>query len=480
MPPNVEHHVTSLPRPDARSVDDQNKIALLLSILLREVGTEVIRIPQPHLSLRTPDNQSIRHLPNPAPELGSSTSSHCHDQHIGDEGVPLLLDPSSSSPRLRGSPQPMSAQPLPEEGNGTDAFQATSYLVGNRLGRRRESSNSNGEKPSKGNRKALLIGITYRQTKLRERTLLMPWKDVERMKQVLIELYHYEEKDIVIMTDEPATPSHHQPEQANILREISRLVQNPGDGDDFFFYYAGHATQRKERIQGNERDHMDECLIPVDAVTNEGEINTLLIVDDDLHSTLIQPLIQAQVDCQLIAVMDTCTSGTLLDLRHDLCNERRLRKVSIKHLDAVASLNPKGDFCNGNCRVTEEDIKPNIICLSACRDSQSIVESRGGDTLAGALDNYLRGKKCPPLGELFPDLRATIKTSHETLREAEKLRLKNERARRIPTRSPSLQISSNVPLKPETRFKPTRANSGHCAPLAATPQQPWLVTAISA
>ncbi|XP_006463591.1 hypothetical protein AGABI2DRAFT_120405 [Agaricus bisporus var. bisporus H97] len=403
MPPNVEHHATSLPRPDARSVDDQNKIALLLSILLRGVGTEVIRIPQPHLSLRTPDNQSIAHLPNPAPELGSSTSSHCHNQHIGDEDVPLLLDPSSSSPRLRGSPQPMSAQPLPEEGNGTDAFQATSYLVGNRLGRRRESSNSNGGKPSKGNRKALLIGITYRQTKLRERTLLMPWKDVERMKQVLIELYHYEEKDIVIMTDEPATPSHLQPEQANILREISRLVQNPD---------AGHATQRKERIQGNERDHMDECLIPVDAVTNEGEINTLLIVDDDLHSTLIQPLTQAQ------AVMDTCTSGTLLvhitysvtseDLRHDLCNERRLRKVSIKHLDAVASLNPKGDFCNGNCRITEEDIKPNIICLSACRDSQSIVESRGGDTLAGALDNYLRGKKCPPLGELFPDLRQAL------------------------------------------------------------------------
>lgn len=53
--------------------------------------------------------------------------------------------------------------------------------------------------------------------------------------------------------------------------------------------------------------------------------------------------------------------GTSEDLRHDLCNERRLRKVSIKHLDAVASLNPKGDFCNGNCRVTEEDIKPNIV-----------------------------------------------------------------------------------------------------------------------
>ncbi|KAF7782928.1 hypothetical protein Agabi119p4_2304 [Agaricus bisporus var. burnettii] len=70
-----------------------------------------------------------------------------------------------------------------------------------------------------------------------------------------------------------------------------------------------------------------------------------------------------------------------------------------------------------------------------------------GVTLAGALDDYLRGKDCPPLGKLFPELRDKIKLNHQILRAAEKFRCnKNGRERRIPTKSPSLQISSNKPL----------------------------------
>jgi hypothetical protein len=67
------------------------------------------------------------------------------------------------------------------------------------------------------------------------------------------------------------------------LREINKLIQNPGDGDDLFFYCklwitwniykegtdegltsdAGHATQRDERIHGNERDKLDECMFAI-------------------------------------------------------------------------------------------------------------------------------------------------------------------------------------------------------------------------
>ncbi|KAF7782924.1 hypothetical protein Agabi119p4_2300 [Agaricus bisporus var. burnettii] len=480
MPPNVEHHIASLPRPDVRSVDDQNKIALILSILLGQVGTGLVHLSQPQTSsFSAPDDfEGIAHPTNPpskpevpaAPQCFSDSDIEmedvtlpmhsAHDQHISDEGVPFLLNQFFSSARLRGSPLQMPGQ-FNEDDNDTDTFQPATHLTENSLGRRREHSNSTGEKPSSGNRKALLIGISYTQKELQERSLLMPWKDVERMKQLLIGIYHYDESDIVIMTDEPSTPTHLQPERAKILREISSLVQNPGDGDDFFFYYAGHATQRNERIRGNERDHMDECIVPVDAVTNEGEINSLLIVDDDLHSTLIQPLIKAEVDCQLIAVMDTCTSGTILDLRHDQCNEFRLRKNHWRKI-REAITGPTGHFCTTNCSEMEEDIKASIVCLSACRDSQSIVEYEDGVTLAGALDDYLRGKKCPPFGKLFPELRAKIKLNHQMLRAAEKFKcLKNGKERRIPTKSPSLQISSNKPLKPEMRFKPIRVNSGH-------------------
>ncbi|XP_006457192.1 hypothetical protein AGABI2DRAFT_123062 [Agaricus bisporus var. bisporus H97] len=463
MQPNVELHIGSVPRPDVRSVDDQNKIALILSILLGQVGTGLIHLPQPQpYAFSTQDYlEGIAHPTNPPSEPETPAAPHffglsdnemedvtlpmhsAHDQHVGDEGVPLLLNQFFSSARLRSSPQQMPGH-FNEDDNDTDAFQSATHLTENSLGWRREFSNSTGEKPSKGNRKALLIGITYMQKEIPERSLLMPWKDVEQMKQLLIGLYHYDENDIVIMTDEPSTPEHLQPERANIVREINSLVQNPGDGDDFFFYYAGHATQRTERIRGNERDHMDECLIPLDAMTSEGEINSLLIVDDDLHSTLIQPLIQAQVDCQLIAVMDTCTSGTILDLRHDQCNEFRLRNLRKNHWHKIREVitGPTGHFCTTNCNEMEEDIKASIVCLSACRDSQSIVEYQDGVTLAGALDDYLRGKNCPPLGKLFPELRDKIKLNHQILRAAEKFRCnKNGRERRIPTKSPSLQVN---------------------------------------
>ncbi|KAJ6526923.1 hypothetical protein DFH09DRAFT_1371484 [Mycena vulgaris] len=55
---------------------------------------------------------------------------------------------------------------------------------------------------------------------------------------------------------------------------------------------------------------MDECLVPLD-----GE--KMMIVDNELHACLVRPLADG---VHLVAVLDTCHSGSLLDLPHYRCN----------------------------------------------------------------------------------------------------------------------------------------------------------------
>ncbi|KAJ6594676.1 hypothetical protein B0H19DRAFT_1096406 [Mycena capillaripes] len=56
---------------------------------------------------------------------------------------------------------------------------------------------------------------------------------------------------------------------------------------------------------------MDECIIPCDGEDKK-------IVDNDLKAALVAPLPSG---CYLVAVLDTCHSGSLLDLKHSWCNQ---------------------------------------------------------------------------------------------------------------------------------------------------------------
>ena len=70
------------------------------------------------------------------------------------------------------------------------------------------------------------------------------------------------------------------------------------------FYYAGHGCQVPDE-DGDEVDGYDEALCPVDYKA------VGMILDDEINATIVAPLPRGAT---LHSVIDTCFSGTLLDL----------------------------------------------------------------------------------------------------------------------------------------------------------------------
>ncbi|CDO71029.1 hypothetical protein BN946_scf184844.g33 [Trametes cinnabarina] len=166
-----------------------------------------------------------------------------------------------------------------------------------KIGPRRRSSSTPANGPSK---KALLIGINYSDAPEMPdsfRVLLHPRQDAKDFGELLIAKYDYVRENVVFLLDEEEGDPRFAPTRDNILREIRRLVHGARSGDHFMFYY----------------------LIPIDhwQYTEGMPFKKRMILDNKLRKLLVDAL---PVGANLIAIFDSCHSGTLLDLDHYLCN----------------------------------------------------------------------------------------------------------------------------------------------------------------
>lgn len=91
------------------------------------------------------------------------------------------------------------------------------------------------------------------------------------------------------------------------------LVEGCQPGDSLVLHFSGHGSREVDRSM-DEVDGYDEAICPVD-YEHEGKI-----VDDEINSTIVRPLPQG---AKLHAVIDTCFSGTVLDLPF-MCRINRL------------------------------------------------------------------------------------------------------------------------------------------------------------
>ena len=180
---------------------------------------------------------------------------------------------------------------------------------------------------------ALLIGINYFNTHAELRGCI---NDTISIKNYLINKLNYKNENIIHITDK----SKIIPTKKNIIDNLSNVVNkiNNSDFNEFFLFYSGHGSNILD-TNNDEKDGMDEILIPVD-------YNSNIIRDDELHSIISK----INKKCKIFGLFDCCNSGTILDLKYLL----RTKKLTTNE--------------NNNNKINKN---LDICFISGCRDDQT-------------------------------------------------------------------------------------------------------------
>ncbi|HVG23714.1 MAG TPA: caspase family protein [Thermoanaerobaculia bacterium] len=156
-------------------------------------------------------------------------------------------------------------------------------------------------------RRAVLVGINdYTASAIKARpgnaapgrdwpNLFGAVNDVEILREMLVLLYGFQERDVIVLTDQKAT-------RPAILQAIhQQLVANAAKDDVLFFYYAGHGSQVRNS-RSDERDGLDESIVPADSRLGAPDIR-----DKELRRLFNRILDRG---ARLTVMLDNCNSGS--------------------------------------------------------------------------------------------------------------------------------------------------------------------------
>lgn len=193
----------------------------------------------------------------------------------------------------------------------------------------------------RSNKKALLIGVNYTGTTNQLKGCINDVTDVGNF-------LGGKGFTTNVMTDLTST----KPTKSNILAEFKNLLQNSIPGDVLYFMFSGHGNTQKD-TNNDEASGVDQLILPVDLQP---------IVDDDLKSMINQYL---KTGVTLIALFDSCYSGTVLDLKY-------------QYLDSLnydtATIYDKESQTNGK-----------VFMISGCTDKQTSEDAVINNKYNGAL-----------------------------------------------------------------------------------------------
>ncbi|XP_073122738.1 metacaspase-1-like isoform X3 [Henckelia pumila] len=190
--------------------------------------------------------------------------------------------------------------------------------------------------PPRGKR-AFLCGVSYKNQKYELRGAA---HDLKNMKSLLVEQFNFPNDSILILAEDE---SHCSPTRNNIEVAFKWLMRGIQHGDSLVFYFSGHGLRQPD-LHGDEIDGYDETICPVDFQTKG------MILDNYINDTIVKPLISGVT---LHAIVDSCHSGTILDLSH--AYNIHTSKWEAGHHQSV---NGKGTTGG------------RAICVSACEDFQ--------------------------------------------------------------------------------------------------------------
>ncbi|KDR79910.1 hypothetical protein GALMADRAFT_1169267 [Galerina marginata CBS 339.88] len=317
---------------------------------------------------------------------------------------------------------------------------------------------------------ALLIGVGYTGS----------WKlngtqhDVESLKSLLEERNRLgsgtHSSKVILLSDKEGTPMNFIPTYRNIMEQLENFISDD-EPTDYFFVYAGHSYQREEVVQPGQRtteeDGLEEYIMPCDAVLPDGDIDDNKTINDKtLHEYLVSRLHKGS---HLVALFDSCHSGTLLNLRHHRCNRSgdyiswiqdtgrrvffepintRFSRRSAPLSGDIAWPNPWGlrntntglsmdsqtssdsqerpplpwrtTKCTGFCPRRPSCEEPQVVSISACKDSQIVIESDAGGPMIQAIVEELRKFDEPTYEEVMSAAREKIEAMRKVVVDHQK------------------------------------------------------------
>lgn len=151
-----------------------------------------------------------------------------------------------------------------------------------------------------GVKKALLVGCNYPGTNAELNGCI---NDVHMWKGVLEEHYGFNERDMVLLTDDQSDVRK-MPTVSNMRSGLQWLTAGAQPGDVLFFQFSGHGTQIDSQYS-DEADGKDEALCPCDF--KDGGF----LVDNEIYDLAVNGL---QSGVKLTIILDCCHSGTAVDL----------------------------------------------------------------------------------------------------------------------------------------------------------------------
>lgn len=199
--------------------------------------------------------------------------------------------------------------------------------------------------------KALLIGIVYSGQEGELRGCINDILNVRKY----IKAQGFQPHEIKIMTEASSDESL-IPTAGNIMRELNWLCEGATSESNLFLQYSGHGGSMKDRGK-DEVDGADETICPLDYDT-AGQIT------DDMLRQFVDKL---PAGCQLMALFDSCHSGSVLDLKYNWTG----------HPTRPGAYNLMVD--------TYPETKAQVICLSGCRDEQTSADAEENEQFQGAM-----------------------------------------------------------------------------------------------
>ena len=161
------------------------------------------------------------------------------------------------------------------------------------------------EKSPRALKKCLMIGINYTGTSSELNGCI---NDSNNLKKFLVDHRYMTGSDIVMMNDHSRGELY--PTKDNIMAQLEKLVQyanaHKTSKIEMFVSYSGHGYYLRD-YEGDEQDHYDEVLCPIDCDT-EGYLR-----DDVIYENFI---VRLPSNVRLVMMIDACHSGSSLDLNY--------------------------------------------------------------------------------------------------------------------------------------------------------------------